>query len=151
MMLPAQATTVPSESSPPAARLRQEGPAYPSELFARLRETALSGRPALFQTALADALGLSFEAAAKLTAYPDLRLLAALRALDLNGEQAFLLISAMSPQAETDAEAIRLFLYRYGLIDPAEARARLGLSPSRHGDGAASNDAKAREAIRQAS
>jgi uncharacterized protein (DUF2336 family) len=85
-------------------------------LYARLRDTALTGVSAFFQTALADALGIDFRQAQSITGksgYDDL--LAALKFLELPEEQAFVVTSALYPARFGHAEAIRLFLERYHL------------------------------------
>ena len=85
-------------------------------LYARLRDTALTGVRAFFQTALADALGIDFRQTQLITGrsgYDDL--LAALKFLELPEEQAFVVTSAVYPDRFGHAEAIRLFLERYHL------------------------------------
>ena len=87
-----------------------------AQIYHKLRITALTGT-AFFQTALADALGISFVKARSITdaqSYTDLML--ALRALDLDEAQAFLLVSAAFPSAFNHPEAIRLFVERYQLL-----------------------------------
>ncbi|TJV74193.1 MAG: hypothetical protein E5X84_39235, partial [Mesorhizobium sp.] len=60
--------------------------------YVKLRETALTGNAAFFQTALADALDIDFSTARSLTANQNYTsLLAALRVLDLGEERAFLI------------------------------------------------------------
>lgn len=86
-------------------------------LFARLKMTALTGNPAFFQTALADALDIEFAIARDITmsgGYTSL--IAALKSVGLNSEQGFLITSAIFPQIFTHAEAIRLFIERYQLM-----------------------------------
>ncbi|TIP36884.1 MAG: hypothetical protein E5X69_22055, partial [Mesorhizobium sp.] len=59
--------------------------------YVRLRETALTGNAAFFQTALADALEIDFATARSVTGQSGYAaLLAALRALDLSEDRAFL-------------------------------------------------------------
>ena len=83
----------------------------------KLRDTALTGVSALFQTALADIAGLDFSQAAPLTQRTRRRsLMLVLRGLGLNAEQAFLLVSAIDPQAHPNAESIRLFVEHFELI-----------------------------------
>ena len=66
--------------------------------YVKLRETALTGNAAFFQTALADALEIDFSTARSLTAHQNYTsLLAALRALDLGEERAFLITAAVYP------------------------------------------------------
>lgn len=88
-----------------------------------LRESALSGRPALFQTALADALGLEFETARQITEAEQLTDFAiALNALDVSAELAFLLVSALQPAAFGGPEKIRWFLAKYEALVGDKAR-----------------------------
>lgn len=95
-------------------------------IFTKLRATALTGHVGYFQTALADALGIDFLQARSITqatGYADLIL--ALRTLDLEAEQAFLLAAAVFPACFGHAEGIRLFVDRYRLCHPEAARERL--------------------------
>lgn len=94
--------------------------------YGRLRATALTGNPAFFQTALADALGVGFrqaKAIATASAYTDLVM--ALRALDIDTEGALLLVLAVFPSMFGHAESVRLFVERYELCHPEKARDRL--------------------------
>ena len=85
-------------------------------LYAKLRDTALTGVRAFFQTALADALGIDFRQAQAITGKFDFDdLLAALKFLELPEEQAFVVTAALYPTRFGHAEAIRLFLERYHL------------------------------------
>src|SRR6185295_5898668 len=85
-------------------------------LYAKLRDTALTGVRAFFQTALADALGIDFRQAQSITGrFGFDELLAALKFLELPEEQAFVVMSALHPSRFGHAEAIRLFLERYHL------------------------------------
>lgn len=89
-------------------------PTGASSTYARLREAALTGNGALFHTALADALGIDFAAARALASCPEASpLLAALRALDLNEDRAFLIAVAAFPARFPHPQAIRAFLDRY--------------------------------------
>lgn len=109
----------------PAGETRVAAPSAvgDGDLFGRLRETALSGHPPLFQTALADALGVDFGAARAITEQSGYRaLLAAFCNLKLNEEQAYMLVATRFPAATSGAEAIRLFVYRYRLLVDAAAR-----------------------------
>ncbi|RWM99930.1 MAG: DUF2336 domain-containing protein [Mesorhizobium sp.] len=85
--------------------------------YVKLRETALSGHAAFFQTALADALEIDFSTARSLTANQNYTsLLAVLRALDLGEEKAFLITAAVYPTEFSHPQAIRIFLDRYRLL-----------------------------------
>ncbi|WP_201414300.1 hypothetical protein [Mesorhizobium sp. J8] len=85
--------------------------------YVKLRETALTGNAAFFQTALADALGIDFATARSVTGQSGYgALLAALRALDLSEDRAFLIAVAVYPGEFPHPQAIRLFLDRYRLL-----------------------------------
>lgn len=87
------------------------------KLFERLKMTALTGNPVFFQTALADALDIEFSVAHSITVSGGYTsLIAALKALNLNDTQAFLLTAAVFPTFFGHAEAIRLFVERYHLM-----------------------------------
>jgi len=86
-------------------------------LYAKLRETALTGNAAFFQTALADALEVDFTTARLLVKSSDYSgLLTALRALDLSEDQAFLIAVAAFPSLFPHPQAIRIFLDRFRLL-----------------------------------
>lgn len=89
-----------------------------SQPWRNLRDTALSGAPALFQTALADALDRGFAAAGQILTREVLAI-AAFRRLGLAAEQAFLLINALFPGRLADATFIRQFLADYDALDVA--------------------------------
>ncbi|MBU0581918.1 MAG: DUF2336 domain-containing protein [Alphaproteobacteria bacterium] len=98
----------------PAYGSRIAVPASSRTPYERLRDTALSGSPVLFQTALADTLGLDFaQAGSVLLPTSHARLLTALRALDLDVEQAFLIAAATYPSHFPQAEKVRLFAATY--------------------------------------
>ncbi|MDX8446093.1 hypothetical protein [Mesorhizobium captivum] len=85
--------------------------------YVKLRETALTGNAAFFQTALADALDVDFTTARSVTEQPSYAaLLAALKALDLSEDRAFLIAVAVYPGEFPHPQAIRLFLDRYRLL-----------------------------------
>lgn len=85
-----------------------------SRAYVKLRETALTGNSAFFQTALADALDIDFATARSVTQTESYSsLLVALRALDLNEDRAFLIAVAVFPTLFPHPQAIRLFLDRY--------------------------------------
>lgn len=90
----------------------QPGPAG----YGKLRDTALTGVPALFQTALADTADIAYTQARPLSQRALRRsLVLVLRGLGLSVEQAFLVVSAIDPNAHPHAEAIRLFVENYNL------------------------------------
>lgn len=95
-------------------------------IYHRLRDTALTGMAALFHTVLADCFELDIrtaQAIASPSGYAPL--MAALRALGLHAEQAFVIVSAVQPDAFPHPEAIRLFLERYRLLEMDEAIERI--------------------------
>ncbi|MGO4835283.1 hypothetical protein AB4144_23805, partial [Rhizobiaceae sp. 2RAB30] len=98
-------------------------PAIRDARFAKLRATALTGHPGYFQAALAEVLGIDSrqaKAITEATSYSDLSL--ALRVLDLEVEQAFLVTAAVFPSFFSHAEGIRLFVDRYRLSHRETAR-----------------------------
>lgn len=93
------------------------GPFTGTDTYVKLRETALTGNAAFFQTALADALEIDFSTARSLTANQNYAsLLAALRSLDLSEDRAFLITVAVYPSQFPHPQAIRTFLDRYRLL-----------------------------------
>ncbi len=101
-------------------------PAIREARFAKLRATALTGHPGYFQAALAEVLGIDSrqaKAITEATSYSDLSL--ALRVLDLEVEQAFLITAAVFPNFFSHAEGIRLFVDRYRLSHRETAREKL--------------------------
>jgi uncharacterized protein (DUF2336 family) len=103
-------------------------PADRSTDYAKLRETALTGNAAFFQTALADALDIDFSTARSLTETSDTSpLVTALRALDIGEDKAFLIAVAVFPKLFPHPQAIRLFLDRYRLLHREAALERVKL------------------------
>lgn len=97
-----------------------------SATYGKLRETALTGNAAFFQTALADALDIDFSTARALTEQSSyVSLLAALRALDLSEDRAFLITVAVYPKEFPHPQAIRIFLDRYRLLHHEAALEKL--------------------------
>lgn len=102
------------------------GPFVEPQTYVKLRETALTGNAAFFQTALADALEVDFSTARTLTVSHNYTpLLAALRALDLSEDKAFLITAAIYPTEFPHPQAIRIFLDRYRLLHRDAALDRL--------------------------
>lgn len=94
--------------------------------YAKLRDTALTGNPEFFHTAFADAMKVNVRTArALLENKSDSQLLAALKALELSEEQAFLVLCAATPARFAHAETIRLFLERYRSLSVETARERV--------------------------
>lgn len=112
-----------------ADKLAEAGALNPSArsgTYAKLRETALTGNAAFFQTALADALGIDFAMVRALMASSDHSvLLTALRALDIGEDRAFLIAVAVFPTHFPHPQAIRLFLDRYRLLHHEAATERV--------------------------
>jgi uncharacterized protein (DUF2336 family) len=101
-------------------------PSVDAETYVKLRETALTGNAAFFQTALADALEIDFLTARSLIANRNYTsLLAALRVLDLSEDRAFLVTVAIYPTQFPHPHAIRIFLDRYRLLHRDAALDRL--------------------------
>lgn len=92
--------------------------AFPgADTYVKLRETALTGNAAFFQTALADALDIDFSIAQSLTANQNYApLLAALRSLDFSEDRAFLITVAVYPGLFPHPQAIRTYLDRYRML-----------------------------------
>lgn len=101
-------------------------PSAKSGVYAKLRETALTGNAAFFQTALADALDIDFAAIRTLmSSSNDTILLTALRALDIGEDKAFLIAVAVFPSHFPHPQAIRLFLDRYRVLHREAAAERV--------------------------
>ncbi len=91
-----------------------------------LRETALTGQPALFHTALADVLHIDYAAIERVARTSSCAwLITALRALDLSDERAFLIAASVVPSEFPGVESIRLFLSRYRLLSRDAALRRV--------------------------
>lgn len=91
--------------------------------YGRLKLTVLTGNPAFFQTALADALEIDFALARNITESGGYTSLAsALKSLDLSDDQAFLITAAVFPNFFSHAESVRLFVERYQLLHREAAR-----------------------------
>jgi len=117
MMRPASAVA----ASGGAPNWKRAASAYP-----KLLSTAATGRRALFQTAIADALGLDFATASKVVNAVDGRLLvSAFRALDLTPEQAFTLFALIYPGGFSSTDIVAGFLDRYHGADMEAARERI--------------------------
>ncbi|MEP9371004.1 hypothetical protein [Mesorhizobium sp. KR1-2] len=94
--------------------------------YAKLRDTALMGNSALFQTVLADAAGIDFRAAKSMAEIPgNSILMAALRSFELSEERAFLICAALFPGSFADPTRIRRFLEAYRALAPDAARERV--------------------------
>ncbi|MBX9464585.1 MAG: hypothetical protein KL840_16745 [Aquamicrobium sp.] len=122
MMRPAG--TPPLESALPpgtTVKLRWDGEPTP---YRKLRSTALAGAPALFHTALADALGIGVRRARAITDSSDVSaFIVALRALALSDEEAFLLMQCIRHDRGHDIRAVSAFLDAYAAVN-AETAAR---------------------------
>lgn len=93
-----------------ASNHRHAAAPNPRALFARLRDTALDAHRPLFETALADATGLSLDAARRIAADGANALPRALHALGLRAEEAFLIVAALHPEVLSGRDAVRAFL-----------------------------------------
>ncbi|KQZ94185.1 hypothetical protein ASD64_04760 [Mesorhizobium sp. Root157] len=110
--------------------MRARAPIIPTntDTYARLRDTALSGNPALFQTALADALSIDFATARAMTGPSDYSsLLVGLRMLDMAEAEAFLIASTVWPGLRALPQPVRVFLDRYQNLDREEAARKLAM------------------------
>src|SRR5690606_21303931 len=98
----------------PAGVLNRNPQAAASPVYAKLRETALTGNAIFFQTALADALEIDFATVRSLTTSATYSpLLIALRSLGLSEDRAFLITVAVFPKQFPHPQAIRIFLDAY--------------------------------------
>ena len=94
--------------------------------YVGLREAALTGDMRRFAEGLGRALGLFAPRARSLVDAPTYSdLLAGLKALDLQPEQAFLLVAAAYPAQVAQPAAIRLFHVRYEALDAEAAREKI--------------------------
>lgn len=114
----------------PAGKLREDHPAPGANLrwdgapdaYRKLRSTALTGVPALFHTALADALDIDIAHARTIADGKDVsELIVALRALDLCEEQAFLIFQCAWPSPTGDARSVRAFLDAWQTVSKTQA------------------------------
>jgi uncharacterized protein (DUF2336 family) len=131
---PATAPTPSHAEEDVRQRLREimgaQAPLIPAntDTYTKLRDTALSGNAALFQTALADALGIDFAAAKAIASSSDYSsLLVGLRMLDIAEASAFLITSAIHPDLARQPQAVRIFLDRYRHVDREEAAKKLAM------------------------
>jgi uncharacterized protein (DUF2336 family) len=91
--------------------------AFVGSVYSKLRDTALSGNPAFFHTALADSLETDFAIVRSMVGASSYTgLLPAMRVLDLGDEQAFMIAAAIYPAQFSGPDSIRLFLSRYRLL-----------------------------------
>lgn len=94
--------------------------------YTKLRDSALTGVKAFFQTALADVLGIGFAQARSIVLDTDpADLTAVLKSIDLTAEQAYVIAAALHPSRFGHAEAIRIFLERYRLLHHQAAADRV--------------------------
>lgn len=123
MMRPSGGTDTGSLARPePGVNLRWDGEPTP---YRKLRSTALAGVPALFHTALADALGIDVFHARAIAEDRDISaFIVALRALALSPEEAFLLTQCVRRDRSRDIRAIAAFLNAYAAVS-RETAARL--------------------------
>lgn len=101
----------------PSEQQGSNAPLLSQTAEAKLRETALTGNLAFFQTALADALDIDFRIVKSITeASGYAALMAALRILDVSEDKAFVITAAVRPGLFNHPETIKLFLDRYRLL-----------------------------------
>lgn len=113
MMLPAGGT------APRPGGLRWQGE---PDAYRKLRSTALAGVPALFQTALADALAIGIGCARTITEAADAsRLVVALRALSLSEEEAFLILQCVWAGRPGNLRTVGAFLDAYQSVGTGQA------------------------------
>ena len=104
--------------------LRGPSRTAPGGRWSSAAAAALSGVPDLFIGALSEETGIPGARLAPLVTGASRRELAAvLRALELDSDQAYLIVSALHPARFGHAEAIRMFLDAYDAIDDDMAAA----------------------------
>jgi uncharacterized protein (DUF2336 family) len=97
-------------------------------IYAKLRNTAFSGNPALFHTALADALGIGIATARTLTGSTDYSpLMTGLHKLGLSESEAFLIVCAVCPGRPETPQDMASFLERYRHLDRDEVARKVTL------------------------
>lgn len=134
MMRPAQETAPAPEPAGNAVRLRWEGE---PGTYRKLRSTALAGAPALFHTALADALDIAPDCARDIVEDSDpARLIVALRALALSEEEAFLVMQCLRPARDRRGIAVWLDAWQAVSHEDAARVASRWRTPSPHGPAA---------------
>lgn len=134
MMRPAQETTPAPEPAGNAVCLRWEGE---PGTYRKLRSTALAGAPALFHTALADALDIAPDCARDIVEDSDpARLIVALRALALSEEEAFLVMQCLRPARDRRGIAVWLDAWQAVSQEDAARVASRWRTPSPHGPAA---------------
>lgn len=122
-----RAIMLPSTETASAAHLRQHSRfdwAGAHAAFPRLVATGLTGVAALFQTAFADAFGLSFQRACEVIDDRD-SLPIALKAAGLSTAEAFFVAALAFPPRFGGTAAIRAFIEEYRRIDMEQARMRV--------------------------
>ncbi|HEY5817345.1 MAG TPA: hypothetical protein VIU14_02945 [Mesorhizobium sp.] len=128
--LDAAARTQTAEEARKALRTMMLAPAQPrltaADSWRRLRSAALSGSRGLLHAALAEVLRVGVDAARMLVESTDTTgLVSALRSLDLEDEQAFVLMACVFPNRFPHPVAIRLFFERYDALAVEAARETL--------------------------
>lgn len=92
----------------------------------RLIERALDDNDALFETAFADALGISFERAGRILGEaPGADFFSCLKSLDLGIQDAYFLTGLVYGVASADKAELRQFAHSYDAIDAEAARAAI--------------------------
>lgn len=117
------------EAAPPV-RIRWEGE---PGVYRKLRSTALVGSATLFHAALAGALGIAAEEARAIAEDRDpARLILALKALELSGEEAFLILQCLRPARDRRDVANFLTAWEAVSADDAGRVAASWRAPSPH-------------------
>lgn len=111
---PAQPDTAESTRRKLRAMMAPPSSTAAADVFSRLRDTAIDPHRPLFETALADAAGLSLGAARRIAEDGRDALPRALQALGLACEQAFLIVAALHPETIAGPDAVRRFVTRFG-------------------------------------
>lgn len=120
-----------------------------SNTYTRLRDTALSGNPSLFQTAFADALSIGFSTARAMTQSSDhTSLIVGLRMLNMSEPEAYLIASAVCESLHLTPKPVSSFLEHYRNMSRDDAARKLSvwvakpIDPALESHGVASLDAR---------
>lgn len=126
MMRPSEASRPTPHSPAPSDKTTASQSSAPSATYDILRSAALTGVPAVFYTAVFDALRIPASRISRVTGpghFANLVILC--RGIGLSGECAFLLAAALYPTRFNHAEAIKRFIDRFEATDSHLARRTL--------------------------
>lgn len=127
---PEDAAVAAGREAAPPVRIRWEGE---PGVYRKLRSTALVGSATLFHAALAGALGIAAEEARAIAEDRDpARLILALKALELSGEEAFLILQCLRPARDRRDVANFLTAWEAVSADDAGRVAASWRAPSPH-------------------